>query len=918
MYFDELKQALRLDEKCSIENLNAAYKREHQSSNRKAAQEAPITYSLIELWANLEEEGLYREKSLDNKQEPSSDFGIDIDELIERIDRKIKELETNEKGKQGASLSEQKSNEIRIQELVPENTFSQAYKTQYLKACLWYFIEHYEENIIIMQQSDNWEQDFFKKIFFDGKSFLLSLIVRMITLGHEDRENFAMIAQSCKRHIMNSIVADSGKVNFTSDDLEQWRFFGQIILFIVMVMNGKARDRTSCEQEAISYIAYCIAKGLSMKKPSLLADIVLFAKKGLNITSPSDRQDAFNTLGVSAIEAGQKQLAYDTFYSWLHRRAVGELKGLIPDTLFLAGDDKKWRSESGREAEAVMLGNFAYVSGTISDTYEPNSERWKVFHDIAIKAVERAIELDEKSYNYHCTYGTLLSDNPEYDENNLLKALQQYYLYKENSQGAENKLDSFRVYCSVLLDVLSESFVGQGEKSFTQWVANQEVQRYLSIFNTELKKYAQYPEKDDTQDAGLLKAQKKRNSWQPYFKLQDTVEEYRTTPGIFDLELILLLIRNIANSLQIRLRRWEYNLTDYFSREGEDDQDTVRRRNGIRPIAYYTTLNTIKNIFDDLYQESPCQAPRKVKENEKGRNCLTVMHAKYMNDPHEGLTLLNEFLTRIAEKGDENILFPEQSPIQFRENIFNHQFIFLKSFTERIDNLLMWNRYASDYSAAGKNSNGCCVQLDAEVFGQLVDSSIDTETPIRLENASEDDYYLYRVVYVSRDGSIRDRENPGLPHRVREYYIALQSLIATLNHRLHKIYCKLGSNGDKLVEQVREFLQQTLRIILFLFKDSDYSDEIESRLIFVRTPNQQEEIRLLPTSPEKLCINPFFQVYISQIMFGPNVRDQELWTPYLQYQMNRMWRKHPSLADKPDILPNTCYQIVNSEIHYHT
>lgn len=931
MYFEELKQALRLDEKYSINNLETAYQHENQRSDGDTAPNFPTTYSLMELWSNLEEQGLYGNEPLIRNNPFGLDNMLDLDQMLKEIDRKIKELEEEEKKtkttlferrsakKQPQTVKEDHSAGLeKIQELAPKDSFSQAYKNRYVKTCLWFFIDLCEQNFPKQLNDDDWKLFLARQRLVKGVPFFIYPIAEIISkdeAAHKERDD---LIGNCKQNMKQLFAREMEKSAFSDDDLEQMRFLGQIMLFIVMIKNGEERNADSCRQEAISYIAYYLANGCTVKKRATAANTVLLAKRGLSISDPADRQDAFNILGISAIEAGQKQLAYDTYFSWLNCRVVGELKNLVPNTLFMSGDEIRWREEHGRHSEALMKGNFAYVSAFISETYEPNSDRWKVFHAIAVQEIKGAIKLDEKSYNYHCTYGTLLSETTEDSENNLLKALEQYSLYKEGNLGAEDRLDSFRVYCIVLLDILSERFVNQQNESFSRWAADKDVQKYFSEFNAELRKYAQHPCKDDAKDVGLLKAQNARKNWEPYFKLQKIVEEYNTVPHIFDLELILLLIRNTAQLLQKRLRRWEYNLTDYYSRNGDDDEDNVRRRSDVRPIAYYTTLNTIKHIFDDLYQESPCQAPRKIIGDEKGKNCLTVTHAKYMNDPDEGLTLLKQFLACIANEGHENILFPEESPVLFRENIYNRRFVFLKSFTERIDNLVMWNRYASDYSADGKNSNGCCVQLDAEAFGQLVDTSINTEAPIRLENAPEDDYYLYRVVYISRDGKIRKSENPGLPYSVIEYYEALQALISTLNQMLYEMRKKLGRNGDKLVEQVREFLQQTLSIIMFLFKDSDYSDEVESRLIFVRTPNQQEEIRLLPTSPEKLCINPFFQVYISQIMFGPNVRDQELWTPYLQYQLNRMWRKHPSLADKPDALPNTCYRIINSEIHYHT
>ena len=965
MYFEELKKALYLDDEYSFANLQRNYEHENESSELDQNMKISNDYSLIEIMENLEEFGLrgnklgnmkyqYRlsqeefNELLENPEQYLLRHNENIDMLIQEVDNRLKELE-NEETKyreeqeshkhlyKGKWRQEKKNNTIIFEDIykyAPQDTFSQEYKIRYIKTILQCFIDIYSGS-----ETPNDAIKTKLKCFIEHKSIskniseMILLVIDIISPSEKQLNGMIDLLtyrkiqlihriKTIKKYIKQYIAEDILKTPFSSENLERWRFYGQIISFIVSIERKKEDASFSYEEEAISYIAYFLADAILKKTPSSIGDAVLLAKKGLKITNLSDQQVIFNILGVSAIDSGQKQLAYDAFFSWLNCCPVGELIDIIPFDLFTIKDNKTWRKDEGSKAVARMKGNFAYVCGKICDTYEPHSKRWDVFHNIALNEISGAIKLNSDDSSYHCTYGTLLSENVWNNEGSLLSALEEFKLYKQGNLQAADKLDSSRIYCETLLDILSESFIKQDRKDFFQLSEDKIIQTYFEDFRVELKKYSDnfQDEDDGTENRELLNARKAKKSWEPYFKLQGVVEEYKEeVPEILNLELLLVLIRNIADIIRKSLRRWEYNLTDYYTRNEQNDQGITGQRSDIKPIAYYTTLDTIKFVFDDLYQEVPNQAPRKIKEGEKGKNCLTVSHAKYMNDPYEGLTLLREFLNYIEEKGDENILFPDGSPVSFRESILNRHFVFLKSFTECIDNLVMWNRYASDYDSEGRNSNGCCVQLDAETFGQIVDFSGNDEASIKLENVPEDDYYLYRVVYISKDGTVKMSENPGLFPQVVEYYNALRNLICTLNNYLKKLKSTLSAEkGDKLIEYVREFLQQTFHIILFLFKDSDYSDEVESRLIFVRTPNQQEEIRLLPTSPEKLCINPFFQVFISQIIFGPNVRDQEQWIPYFQYQLNKMWRKHPSLSDKMEEFPCTRYSIENSRIHYHT
>lgn len=940
MYFKELKQSLYLNNAYSIENLKIAYTHEEQAEEVKQK----IEYSLVEIFEQLEKSGLC---DSDLAKLPSeNEFVLNFsDEEIDKWfkDAELKALIDKEKRlsqkrgfKQQASKSKQRNSDVNnikiwkeIRKLEPKESFSQAYKIRYFKTSVWYFMDAYS-NVLPGDENNlnNWKKVFLGLGTMNEIGKVGRLVFEIITCDREQLVSTSscpqvieFIVSFCKHLIKLNLQEVVKKTSFTSNDLVQLYFYGQVLSFVISINSKKQfrnRKLDSYEMEAISYIAYFLADGFISQKQPATINAVLFAKKGLKLSDFSDCQKAFNLLGVSSIDCGQRQLAYDTFFSWINRCVVGELKELLPPTFFQSDEEVAWRENEGKEATANMKGNFAYVCGNICDTYEPDSKRWKIFHDIALAQVSDAIKLAPKESGYHCTFGTLLSEDGEHSKSNLLKALTHFELYYRYNRKSADKLESLRVCCDTLLDILSESFVEQNEKAFFQWAEDLDIHCHFSNLNTSLKKYCEFQLKENTEDKELLKAQKSRKKWEPYFKLQEIVDEYKEIPGIQNLELLLMLIRNTVSLLRARLKRWEYNLTDYYTRMEDADQEITGRRQGIKPIAYYTTLNTVKFVFDDLYQEDYNRAPRKIKEGENGKNCLTVMHAKYMNDPQEGLPLIREFLSYIEKNGDENIIFASNSPISFREGVLNRQFVFLKSFTERIDNLVMWNRYASDYDADGKNSNGCCVQLDAEVFGQLVDSSSTIDGPIKLENAAEDDYYLYRVVYVSRDGIIREDDNPRLSPKVVKYYHALQVLIYTLNHYLTELEQTTGSRKENLIAYIRDFLQQTLNTIIFLFKDSDYSDELESRLIFIRTSNQQDEIRLLPTSPEKLCINPFFQVYFSQIMFGPNVREQELWIPYLQYQLNKMWRKHPSLADKSSVPPSAHYSIENSKIHYHT
>ena len=75
--------------------------------------------------------------------------------------------------------------------------------------------------------------------------------------------------------------------------------------------------------------------------------------------------------------------------------------------------------------------------------------------------------------------------------------------------------------------------------------------------------------------------------------------------------------------------------------------------------------------------------------------------------------------------------------------------------------------------------------------------------------------------------------------------------------------------------------------------------------------------RIIDGDFPKLAINPFFQIFVKGIIFGPNVRSPEKWEPYFQYQLNEMWKKDSSNSEKGNPA-NKKFFIKQSDIKYFT
>ena len=404
-------------------------------------------------------------------------------------------------------------------------------------------------------------------------------------------------------------------------------------------------------------------------------------------------------------------------------------------------------------------------------------------------------------------------------------------------------------------------------------------------------------------------ATEKKNPWRRFLELHDKLTITDTS-----LELKLLMVEKLSQTIMGLLKRREYSSMNYYTRMDKMDSSVSPQRSGVKPIAYYTTLNTATHLFDVLHRENNRVAPSVVGKDKKslyrdGINCLTMMHAYYMNDPSEGMALA-DFVSGVDPYS--NILFYRGDGAQFREDIFNQYYVFLKSFTDKMDDLLMWNRYASDKNTGSKDSNGCCVQFNTDFFDKVNDSEMSGKNML-LDD--QDDYALYRVVYICQDGSIQGKKNPGLSSYVHGCYKLLIKLLREINEDLYKKGYAINGSEKEQTKWIRSFVQSALREVIFLFKHDDYADEAEYRLVVTRPHDILDGIRLIPSEPDMLCVNPYFQICIDRIILGPNVAKTDPWSVYFRYQMTLMWQRALRFTENNQI-PD--FVIEKSKIHYHT
>ena len=629
-----------------------------------------------------------------------------------------------------------------------------------------------------------------------------------------------------------------------------------------------------------------------MRKKQIYTPAIPYAKFSLRITDSTESMEAFNSFGFCALYLGDYQLVYDIYYSWIHQKMVGKL---VDVPKIFSESEPQWRIEHDGK-QAIMYGNMAYICTVMCHMLPREDEKNEKFMLAAYKYIKLARSLRPRQDAILRSYADICYDMGEYRT-----ALGYLKRSKQSTDDGLRKLLSMQRSIGIQLELLCgeeqrqegvvEEFARE-DKDNKDRISVSDVLRDVETF---CKEYAQWCENGRLDE--LPYGEYLAEIWQAGQKLMpDAPNDGETVRN--QITVLLLCIYNTAWLIRQQLRCKNYIRRDFYLRDEVDAVDQDRQAAPVKQIAYYTSMNNLQFLLSRVYCESDDSRPVSLsnyKEEHKAtdeivkqaerdaKNCFTMMHAYYMNDPNEGLTLLNELSEEISENGDvPNLVFHKLSPVVFREQLYDGQFVFLKSFTNVIDQLNMWSMYASDRSE-GSDSNGCCVCIAPETFDMMVDRQTDSEQMVQRAGESQDDYQLYEVAYV-HNGEIVGGNRP-----LKKYYSQLKELFVILN----KVLCQHRLRETSDMETVHSILQQSLAPIVFLFKDASYRAEQERRIVVTRRKVELDRISKTAQNPPKLFINPYHQVYVEQLILGPKVQNPDHWIPYLQYELTKMWGSWP-------------------------
>lgn len=692
----------------------------------------------------------------------------DIDNLIAKIDARIAQLEqeemtqknlekedrdicVNEPGRDDMLMLLDEKNSLK--KYCPQPGFSNYYNLLYSVVYLYKYILQIESRDSGKLLIDSGDISYYIPPFFK----LCTLIHRVIDFVSERDNKYSKKSDDLVKLSSDYLKSVCMKLFSDNNCNEQNRNYLllaiQLNAFIQVILNPTLKKKVAIEL-AISTISLHCAELCYQNDDNDIG--IKFSILALRVGNPQGRQNAFNLLGLCAIESNQYQLAYDTYFSWINMQMVDCMefntnfkKELLEElNIELQSDNEQMWRNGDQKSVAIMYGNFAYVCGSMYDLLKMSTLKRNLIC-IAKYYIKLAIKYDPESCSYFCSAGTIFADAQNYKE-----ALAYYSQYYSKVENLTEKITALRSLLFVHKKNLDKNLDNNPHMDFEN-IADEFLQVYEQLLN----------DNNETVQSELT------NARDLYFLLSEC---RRLSNKTKNLKYLLFQIDNVVKGILDSLRQESYVALNFnlhcelfaeknrliFDCENLNSNkqyiENKRDEKQIKEIAYYTTLSNLRYLFSEIQQESG-----------NALNCLTMMHARYMNDPEEGLILLQKLKDYLPK-----------SPENLRDELYDQKFVFLKSFTGLIDQLNMWTMYGSD-KECGNDCNGCCVCIAPETFDIVIHTQ--NKSAAQLSSHSDDDFHLYSVAYM--DGE-KIFVNGARDSSLERQYKRLKELLSNLSKGL--------------------------------------------------------------------------------------------------------------------------------------
>lgn len=265
-----------------------------------------------------------------------------------------------------------------------------------------------------------------------------------------------------------------------------------------------------------------------------------------------------------------------------------------------------------------------------------------------------------------------------------------------------------------------------------------------------------------------------------------------------------------------------------------------------KELSYYTSFETFNYLLPHKTEGSALNSVfteiNSLKSNNKS-DCAkwSFMNVDYMNDPNEG-NAIYKYLG-IAVDNSETYLG--------RKRLFPSD-VYLKSFSDRRDDLSMWEIY-------GNHAEGVNVVIDWKATQEK------GKTPS-----------VFNILYVSlKDSQEHDNDS-------------LNSLIdRDTMEKIENTFVEIKSLYSKSSDRVKVYLEQAISPLRYLVKDSSYWHEKESRIIFDERINE-DKLKYTGGDIPKIFYQGQFTLSIKEVILGPKCKDAAEKALYLYKQFLEM------------------------------
>jgi hypothetical protein len=307
--------------------------------------------------------------------------------------------------------------------------------------------------------------------------------------------------------------------------------------------------------------------------------------------------------------------------------------------------------------------------------------------------------------------------------------------------------------------------------------------------------------------------------------------------------------------------------------DDNDSNNSSNNNNNSRPqigkLAYYTALDTLGYLL-----------PQTAKAGEEG--ILSMMHLAYMNDPNEG-----KILPKHVFSGTKR---------EVTREVARYPYVFLKSFTRRIDDLPMWEMY-------GAKAEGVCLVVDPKQFTD--------------KNAHTPMYYVCYLRRVEDKYDIIHEDNLNLS---KDTVTEIKGILKDIKDAV-EAHSRNTARDKAFLAAIDTAIQE----VKFMFKDADYNHERELRIVYLAPTSADTRIKQTqepetgkdakPLEYEKgkmpfLYVSDIGPVVIDEIILGPKFIGANKELPFLERRCDQLSQKFKKEYDEKNI------KITFSDINY--